>query len=87
MRILDFFRDDTMFYAKFVGLYCRLHFSSLCSRRQRIRCAHARCFVAGFSSAVSLAGQITFIFNLFMGGLRPDEHPGCSLMERAIRYR
>lgn len=37
-------------------------------------------------SAVSLAGQVTFVFNLFSGGIDDgDEYPGCAVLWKARR--
>ncbi|MFR3321606.1 MAG: hypothetical protein ACLTSZ_11325 [Lachnospiraceae bacterium] len=70
MRILDFFRDDTMFYAKLRRLVLPLAFQQFMLAAVS---ASADALMLGVLSqdslsAVSLAGQITFIFNLFMGG-------------------
>ena len=69
MRILDFFRDDTMFYAKLRRLVLPLAFQQFMLAAVSASDALMLGVLSQDSlSAVSLAGQITFIFNLFMGG-------------------
>ena len=69
MRILDFFRDDTMFYVKLRRLVLPLAFQQFMLAAVSASDALMLGVLSQDSlSAVSLAGQITFIFNLFMGG-------------------
>ena len=71
------------------GLVLPLAFQQFSYARggRRIRCAHARRFVAGFSFC-SVTGRADYVYLQFIYGwlYDRDEHPGClSTMERAIQ--
>ena len=69
MKILEFFRDDTMFYTKLRKLVLPLAFQQFMLAAVSASDALMLGVLSQDSlSAVSLAGQITFIFNLFLSG-------------------
>ena len=69
MKVFEFFRDDTMFYAKLRRLVLPLAFQQFMLAAVSASDALMLGVLSQDSlSAVSLAGQITFIFNLFLSG-------------------